>query len=890
MRARLFLLKHLHDLKQGPFWTPKFVILPELLRSMLPGRVGSEPELLMQLYDCYIRQVGGKDDISAFLGWAGTAMHDFSDVDAALADGRSLYSDLRNIREVEQWGLKDWSFLRNPLSDTQERFLLFWNELGQLYRAFKESQNQSRCWTYSSAARFLAENPQEMQVPKDSEVYFFLGIAGYSKAERVWIDNLSKRVDVRMVWDLDRYYYSNELHEAGEFARNHGVGIEKDNLAELLSSKVLNVKIYAANTAVSQIMRASEVLGEMSAQELQRTCVVLNEESSLEPLVASLTNIKAPVNLALGKPLHQTDLSRLFEQVLVLRNAMDNKGSVYFKTFKVFLRLLRSAGADIAACDSVGEELVKLHLVRIEQNDFRRWQETHRSLKVYFALLDQNLKPSEIVQQLLAICSELHTADDFRLVTQRKLAEMLEELHDLMHEFTVLDDYKVMLQLYRLLITSTKIYYRGEPVEGLQILSISETLALDFDTIFFLDANDEFMPGGGFEQSFIPFDLRSFHKLTMPADRDALHAYTFYRLLHRCSNVHFFYSSITSEKKGSEESRYIMQLRDELRLVNPNVTIREESIGTAEMMVGSEYVESTPFVRQRIQAFFERGISPSAINKFLACPLDFYYRYVAGLDEEEEVEEFISNSTFGRLVHNVLERFYDAYRNSFPRDEDYHALENRLYDELKIALSEVYTARNVSHGFNYLSMEVATEMLKRFITKERDLLRYETENGIPHRLISVEEKKAKFLAAEDNPLGFPILINGVIDRTDEVAGRLRLIDYKTGKVAQSGVFKGPMDALFKGGRDDKILQLFLYVMMLREPGKPLPTAEFYSFRDDGGRYVKLEDLCGFPIDHQAIDEFEEGLKNCLSELYHTERFEHNSKSIFCNYCLGLKEK
>jgi hypothetical protein len=152
--------------------------------------------------------------------------------------------------------------------------------------------------------------------------------------------------------------------------------------------------------------------------------------------------------------------------------------------------------------------------------------------------------------------------------------------------YPLLNDEEIVLHVYQSLLARTKIYYRGEPVDGLQLMSLSETLALDFETIILLDANEEYMPGGGFEQSFIPFDLRSFHHLSMPQDRDGIHAYSFYRLLHCAKNVHFFYSEISADKKGSEESRYILQLRDELARVNPNVLFANETIGTAPMVSG----------------------------------------------------------------------------------------------------------------------------------------------------------------------------------------------------------------------------------------------------------------------------------------------------------------
>ena len=148
-RARLFLMNELKQIKPGPFWTPRFAILPDLVRDMIPGRIGSELEMLMLLYDCYTRTSEGKESLKEFLRWSGTAIRDFNDVDSAMAPAASLFKDLRNIREIEHWDVQGWSFNNDPLTEQQKDFLQFWNELGELYKAFADKQDETKCRTYA---------------------------------------------------------------------------------------------------------------------------------------------------------------------------------------------------------------------------------------------------------------------------------------------------------------------------------------------------------------------------------------------------------------------------------------------------------------------------------------------------------------------------------------------------------------------------------------------------------------------------------------------------------------------------------------------------------------------------------------------------------------------
>jgi len=65
-RARLFLMKYLHELKGGALWAPQCIILPDWVRSILPGRIGRELEMIAALYEQYRTVVGGTESLKRF--------------------------------------------------------------------------------------------------------------------------------------------------------------------------------------------------------------------------------------------------------------------------------------------------------------------------------------------------------------------------------------------------------------------------------------------------------------------------------------------------------------------------------------------------------------------------------------------------------------------------------------------------------------------------------------------------------------------------------------------------------------------------------------------------------------------------------------------------------
>ncbi|HMK91375.1 MAG TPA: PD-(D/E)XK nuclease family protein, partial [Thermoleophilia bacterium] len=74
-------------------------------------------------------------------------------------------------------------------------------------------------------------------------------------------------------------------------------------------------------------------------------------------------------------------------------------------------------------------------------------------------------------------------------------------------------------------------------------------------------------------------------------------------------------------------------------------------------------------------AFFERAVSPSAVEAYLKCPFAFYLRHILGIDVPDEPDELleIEPIELGNLAHRILE---DAYSQAGPeRDTVLQALD-----------------------------------------------------------------------------------------------------------------------------------------------------------------------------------------------------------------------
>ena len=122
-----------------------------------------------------------------------------------------------------------------------------------------------------------------------------------------------------------------------------------------------------------------------------------------------------------------------------------------------------------------------------------------------------------------------------------------------MHRFVMLTGYFNFLQQY---VALQNVPFSGTPLRGLQVLGLLETRNLHFDDVYFLNVNDDVLPGGIGSDMLLPQQLREKLGLETRHDRDKLSEYYFHLLVRGAKRVHLFFS----ESGESDKSRFVEQL------------------------------------------------------------------------------------------------------------------------------------------------------------------------------------------------------------------------------------------------------------------------------------------------------------------------------------------
>ncbi|MFH1319302.1 MAG: PD-(D/E)XK nuclease family protein [Bacteroidota bacterium] len=665
--------------------------------------------------------------------------------------------------------------------------------------------------------------------------------------------------------------------------------------------------------------------------------VVLADENFLAPVLNSLPGNISDVNVTMGYPLKNTPLYGLFDAILNLHvNSPQNPESSSYpgKTkegfkpgkdqsfyYKDVLKVLNHPYLDQPMTSIIARKIQKKNKVFISSNDIEQFvtcelQEDLNILKPVFSSWNDPGEKGRSVTENALDCfyglishfkdfliseDENKTIELEYLYAFAKLIKRLKTLlkdHDLNissegEKETTLKppmDIKTFRTIFNQLVKAEKLSFYGEPLKGLQIMGMLETRTLDFETVILLSANENILPSGKTQNSFIPYDIRREFGLPTYSDRNAISAYHFYRLIQRAKKIYLLYNTEPDEFGSGEKSRFITQLLHELPKVNKNIKITEQLITLPILKVKKKdiSIEKDDDILNRLNAWIQRGVSPSALNTYINCPLDFYYKYVLGLEEAEEVEETIEAATLGKCVHHVLRDLYAEFEGKNISINDVVKMKPFVEQKTIKAFSREYSAADIHHGKNLLILNVAIRFIENFLKEEVRCLSEIEKEGKSLVIRSLEEKLEMSMKMTLNGVEKRVNFRGTADRIDLVGDTTRIIDYKTGLVQPADLKPGDFENIANDPKYDKAFQLLMYALMYNKNPEGLTGSlitGIISFRRLSQGLMPVIIYESTEINEEILRSFEDRLKMLMSRIYDMNTpFRHNEEAEYCRFC------
>ena len=198
----------------------------------------------------------------------------------------------------------------------------------------------------------------------------------------------------------------------------------------------------------------------------------------------------------------------------------------------------------------------------------------------------------------------------------------------------------------------------------------------------------------------------------------------------------------------------------------------------------------------------------------------------------KEVEENVAANTLGTIIHETLEALYKPFINTFLTATNLEKMLSLANEEVLQQFKAIYKEGEVKKGKNLLAFEVAKRNVFNFLMEEKKQI----ENGDAIKILALETPLERIL--KDERLPFPIKIAGNVDRIEIRNNKIRIIDYKTGKVDKNNVQLKDWTGLTLELKNDKIIQLLCYAFMYEEQTNGLEMeAGIISFKNMKGGFL-----------------------------------------------------
>ncbi|PVX50051.1 PD-(D/E)XK nuclease superfamily protein [Balneicella halophila] len=787
-RSLIYFKKYLKEFATDYFIVPECLIINDLIVEQSRKVVADKLTLRGKLYKSFKKFNDTNESFSEFYPFANLLLGDFDTIDKHLVDTQQLFKNIASLQAIDDSlsylteeqikAIKQFwkSFDIEEHSKHQQMFLQMWKALPKVYEDFNETLDEEGIAYEGRIFREVAEALKRGETTLADRQTVFIGFNVLSKAEREIFRLLKEQDIATFYWDYDVYYIDNRFNEAGRFiSRNISDFPNPETFVlERGIDSQKNVKHIECATEVQQTKVLGEILKDISPEELKKSVVVLANEDLLVTVLSSLPETLDEVNISMGYPLKETPWMQFLELWVSLHRSMIWQDDTAFFSSDIIQKILHHPYASHFDKDEVKT------LERKMRESNKMWVTAESISGKLSKMLSPIVKQEECYLHLKRLLSFLYTKTEAHSA-DRELMLRTSTLSRRMHDVLLRVDIKAQQFFWTILLeelTEQRMPFETSIEENLQIIGFLETRLLDFKNVYILSANENYLPNIQLAGSLIPYNLRIGAGLPTLDEQNSMYAYYFYRLLSRAETMTLFSVSGTEDMQTKEQSRYITQLKFEAPFVI------DEMVASVDLKwvpaKPQEIVKDETVLGILSQKYFidKKPISASAINRYLRCPQNFYYRYIKGVQEVQSLAKADDNNMFGSIFHKAAELLYKPYLNEEISTDLLNQigkpknLEKVIFEAFQI---ELFAGEERElRGKEWLIFDTLKHLLKKLINRDK--------NYAPFRVVGLEESMQASLQFETNGQTNEVVLGGLIDRIDEKDGVVRVVDYKTGYI------------------------------------------------------------------------------------------------------------
>lgn len=922
-RAALFMNEYMARMAGKPMWSPAYTTISELFGKHSEYVVGDSIKLVCDLHKSFVKCTGIDETLDHFYGWGQLLLTDFDDIDKNMADADKIFCNLKDIHELDDLSyltdeqrelLKRFfaNFSHDQETELKKRFLSLWSHFGDIYHDYNQRLRNQGIGYEGAIYREVATRKD---IEFEYDTYIFVGFNLLQKVEQELFANLKKAGKAHFYWDFDTYYMprnnSAYTNAAGKYIAMYLEDFP--NELDVCSADIYqnmrrpkDVSFVMASTENIQARYASQWLREEGrCLAGRKTAVVMCDEAILAPIIQSLPPEADKVNITSGFPLGMTPIASFVSLLLdTYTSGIAGKGTCYRAQYAS--KLLRHAYTRYISdkANDVYATIKEQHLVYPDQATLTMNGED-QGLALLFKTINIGnvhlLHHVETIIKLIGVNAK-DTEDAFLQESVFRMYTIINRLEQLAANGDMDVDINTLRRLIKQLIAAATIPFHGEPVVGIQIMGVLETRNLDFKHLLLLSCNEGNMPKGVNDSSFIPYAIRKAHGLTTIDNKVAIYSYYFHRLLQRAEDITIVYNNTTDNGHTGEMSRFMLQM-----MVDGQQKIKHYNLLADNSPIAHKpkSVSKAGSIKEKLDGM--KSLSPSAINRYIKCPLMFFYQYVASIKEPDCEDDVVDNRMFGNIFHKSAQLIYDDImshnngrieKSSIQKYLNTKGLLESIVD--RAFNEELFKVKNSMrspyyNGLHLINRKVLIEYLRQLLHSD--------QRTAPFEMLALEDAVYTQIAfeTEDNNVR-KIRIGGIIDRLDRVTdartgvSTIRVVDYKTGfqatrKIKEIEEIFSDMNISQK--HSDYYLQAILYSLIVDNSTKYNKQKDCVS---PALLFVKQASKENYDpvleIDSQKIAnvreykvEFEQHLKEVLHDIFNTNLpFTPTTDNTRCDKC------
>lgn len=770
-RPVVFIKKILKE-KQYSGFLPNFFTVEDLIRDLSGKQHLQGISLWLFAFEIY-REIQPSEDFASFLKWFPTLLKDWDDI---LKFSESDEQVLVYMFDEER--IKNWSENLGESEDNPRRkFLNFWQKMNVFLPILKKKLTEKN-WATSGMIHETAKRKIADFAQKTDQKFVFCGFNAFTPVEEQLVKSLLQWDKAQCFFQADDYYMNDERQEAGKFLRSHKTWKEFNESRQFQwvendFTQEKRIKVYEVSGNITQAKVLPEIFKEIKPEDLSKTAVVLLDENLLPATLDAISAVEY-LNITMGFPLKNLAFSNAIKKLFYLQKQLEQKDSSYY--YNDVLAVLEELPNDES--DS---EIIAVFKITIEERNIvyiskKQFGELLSELS-YFKLFQKPGSVKEFLDLLINYCYVLkfRPLDDILYENIAHFEKSFKIIKNQLSPYNFQINMDTLEVLINQLVNSEAIDFQGEPLAGLQVMGLLETRLLNFENIILLSANEGKLPLGNSQNTYLPFDIRKHFGLHTFLENDGIYAYHFYRLIQDSKNVHLLFNALGSGVNTGEKSRFITQMEIEdshheienIIIENSSDPIRQEPM----------HIEKTEKVLEKLDEW-KKKISASHLTSYIYNPVDFYLTKILNTRETSEIEEELSQRSYGNLVHYSLQDIYEKFIGKELTVSDLEISNGVIIDVINRAIEKLkHQTEFYEKGMNFIHKSIAERVVRSVIDYDRNLL----EQGNSLEILSVEANIEDVQFFLDSEKTDPVYFYGFIDRVDRLNGNLRIIDFKTAK-------------------------------------------------------------------------------------------------------------